>query len=686
MAKLKIDIIELVAATEQKNDIIDYLQRRGVLELSIPTDTDGMTLKEYTRDQNEAEANIRALNEAVHILSLYCPNKKPLTAMLEPRKDMTSEEFSERAKSIPDIMKSCNEIISADKKIGDMSSDNVRFKTLIDSLTPWKNVDVVLKEGKTEKTAYFFGSIKGDVDREYVLSLLAKSLPENDRVEIEIVSADELQTNIAVYCMKTEAADVENALRSAGFVRAPVCDTTVGEAIDSYENKIADNIKNAAEIKEELSSKHSLYDDFEFALDYFSVRKDKFRAFGNIPESSRIFYVRGYIAERDTKRTLKYIDEHFDAAVEISEPSEDEDVPVLLSNNAFSAPLENITGMYSMPSKGDIDPTGVMAFFYYFFFGMMLSDAGYGMIIALATGALLLFKRNMERPLRNTIKMYFFCGLSTVFWGAMYGSWFGDAASVIAQNFFGKSSDYTPAFFKPIWTDAVSDLMNVLIVCFIMGLVHLFTGVVLKGVTDLKNGHKFDAFCDTVPTFLAVIGMAPIFFSLFLQDTIPDDYTALGTFIFNAVKTVHSGLSKVNIPILIVGLVLIVLTSGRDAKTIGGKIGGGLYAVYNTFGGYLGDVLSYARLLALGLATGVIANVMNMLGTLPKNNVLKLIMFIVVFIVGHIANLAINVIGAYVHTNRLQYVEFFGKFYEGGGRAFVPLAANTKSYKITEEN
>ena len=162
--------------------------------------------------------------------------------------------------------------------------------------------------------------------------------------------------------------------------------------------------------------------------------------------------------------------------------------------------------------------------------------------------------------------------------------------------------------------------MNVLIVCFIFGLVHLFTGVVLKGVTDVKNGNKFDAFCDTVPTFLTVIGVAPIFFNLFIQENVPDNYTALGTFLFNSIKTVHAGLSKVNVPILIVGLILVVLTAGRDSKSIGGRIGGGLYGVYNLVGGYLGDVLSYARLLALGLATGVIANVMNMLGTLPQND------------------------------------------------------------------
>lgn len=686
MAKLKIKVLELVAALGQKDGIIDCLQRKGVLELSVPPETDGLTLGEYSAAAGEAERKLQQLISAKETLAKYVSVKKPLTAMLEPRREISVGEYNERGKNVDNILDECARVLDADKRISDLKAENIRLETLSATLEPWRNADIPMNGGTTEKTAYFLGGIKGKTDREALLSLLAREMPENDCIEIETVSSDDLQSNFAVFCMKEDADNVENILRTVGFVRAPECAVGADAAIKEYSDKIAENKKEAERLGEELSKKAELYADIDFAVDYCSVRKDKLVSFGKIPESARVFYLRGYIAERDVKKVRPYIEEHFDAAIEISDPADDEDVPVILSNNAFAAPLENITGMYSMPGKGDIDPTGIMAFFYYFFFGMMLSDAGYGLIIALATGGLLLFKKNMERPMKNTLKMYFFCGLSTVFWGAMYGSWFGDAASVIATNFLGKPDGYTPGFFKPVWTDAVNDLMNVLIVCFIFGLVHLFTGVVLKGITDIKNGKRLDAFCDTVPTFLTIIGIAPVFFNLFLQDSVPENYSALGTFVFNAVKTVHNGLSKFNVPLLAVGLVLVVLTAGRDSKSIGGKIGGGLYGVYNLVGGYLGDVLSYARLLALGLATGVIANVMNMLGTLPQNNAVKLVLFIIVFIFGHIANLAINVIGAYVHTNRLQYVEFFGKFYEGGGRAFVPLAANTKNYKLREEN
>ena len=133
-----------------------------------------------------------------------------------------------------------------------------------------------------------------------------------------------------------------------------------------------------------------------------------------------------------------------------------------------------------------------------------------------------------------------------------------------------------------------------------------------------------------------------------------------------------------------IGAVGIVLTSGRSSKSIGKRFLKGLYGLYGV-SSYLSDILSYSRLLALGLATGVIASVFNQMGAMPGNNPLGVIIFIFAFVVGHTLNIGINVLGAYVHTNRLQFVEFFGKFFEGGGRKFAPFTTKTKYFKITEE-
>jgi V/A-type H+-transporting ATPase subunit I len=672
----------LMAPVDRKEEVTDYLQRRGVVELSEPEETDRLKTTDLSDRFAGFDEALNAVNGALAVLQKYCPRKQPLTAMLEPRKELTAAQWRENGGELNAVLKKCRSLIADDKQIGDLRAGIVRRSVTVDSLLPWQDCDIPVTSGFTKHTARLLGSFRARKSREEILTLLARELPERDCVEVEVLSENDLETCLVVFCLKDDVEEIENALRAEGFIRAPECsDETPREKVAALQQQNDVDEAKITALEKSLSQQTDFYEKAEFALDYLMAEKEKTAAFERIPQSARVFYVKGYIAKRDAQRVADHCESHFDAAVEISEPAEDEDVPVLLSNGFFSAPLENITGMYSMPAKGDIDPTGFMAFFYYFFFGMMLSDAGYGLIISGVCGGLLLFKKNLEQKWKNTLKMYLFCGLSTVFWGAMYGSWFGDAPAVICREFLHK--DFNPL--PPLWTDAVKDTMNVLIMCFILGLAHLFWGVLLKGWTDIKNGHKLDAVFDTVPTFLTVIGIAPVFFGLFVQDSIPDDYSPLGTVLYNTFMSVHTALKGVSMYILIAGVALVILTAGRSSKNIGGKIGGGLYGVYNLFSGYLGDVLSYARLLALGMATGVIGQVMNMLGTMPKNPVIKAIAFVLVFCAGHAANLAINIIGAYVHTNRLQYVEFFSKFYEGGGRAFVPFAADTKYYRFKEE-
>ncbi|MBE6715856.1 MAG: V-type ATP synthase subunit I [Ruminococcaceae bacterium] len=662
MAKLRIMSMELAAPGSRKDEVLDYLQRKGVVELTQPEVTESLSYKDFSPENSECIRKLNVINMAHDILSKLCPVKKPLTAMLEPRKDMSAAEFSLMAEKFGATYNRCEEIVSVNKKKAELSAEIIRKKALIEELRPWTGIDIPLKSGSTKNVAYILGSFRKQFSQEDILTALAKEFPDNQCIETEITSSDENGTCAVIFALKDDIEKIEAVLRSMGFVRAPECsDNTPLREIELLEKAVDDAKKQQEECDEKIRSEKDLHSDIEFAKDYVSICKDKYQAMEKIPESERIFFIKGYIAKRDAEKVKAYLEKNCDAAVSYSDPDENEDVPVILSNNFFSAPLEGITGMYSLPGKFDPDPTGIMAFFYYFFFGMMLSDAGYGLLMVLATGGVLLFKKNLEKKMKNMCLMYFFCGLSTVFWGAMYGSWFGDMINVIRTEFLGLEEVRLY-----IWMEPVNSLMELMVYCFIFGLVHLFVGVGVKAVSDWRNGDKFGAFCDSVPTYLTILGIAPIFFGLFTE--------------------VPPVLSKIGTPVLIVGLILVVLTAGRHSKSLFGKLGGGLYEVYNLIGGYLGDVLSYARLLALGLSTGVIAEVMNMLGVLPSNKILKLIMFIGVAIVGHIANFAINVIGAYVHTNRLQYVEFFGKFYEGGGRAFVPFEAKTNYYKFKEEN
>jgi V/A-type H+-transporting ATPase subunit I len=293
---------------------------------------------------------------------------------------------------------------------------------------------------------------------------------------------------------------------------------------------------------------------------------------------------------------------------------------------------------------------------------MMLSDAGYGVLMTIGSW-FILKKTGVEGSMRKTMKMFFYCGISTTIWGALFGSWFGDIVQVICTNFLG----YEKAPSLALWFEPINDPIKLLLFSFIIGICHLFLGLIVFAVMQWKQGNKISAIFDTVPIMMTVLGAAPL----------------AGSILAPGIPAVVMNIAKY---LAIAGVVLIVLTNSRSSKNIVARLGGGLYGLYNIASGYLSDILSYSRLLALGLATGSIASVVNMMGAMVQNPVAKAIMLAVVFVVGHALNMAINVLGAYVHTNRLQFVELFSKFYEGGGRAFEPLKFNTKFFKFKEEN
>ena len=276
----------------------------------------------------------------------------------------------------------------------------------------------------------------------------------------------------------------------------------------------------------------------------------------------------------------------------------------------------------------------------------------------------------MAEGTMKMIQLFFFCGLSTTFWGIMYGGFFGDAIDVIAKTFFGYSGD---GVVKALWFEPLADPMRLLIWCMLFGVIHLFVGLGIKGYEYLKAGDVVGFVSDIVSWYAFLMGL--------ILMLVPSDlFASIAGQQFN-LPAIVGPLSKV---LTIAGLVIILLMSGRGRKNWALRIALGAYDIYGVTG-WLSDVLSYSRLLALGLATGVIGNVINMMASMFGGGVVGAILFIVIFVLGHTLNIGINALGAYVHTNRLQYVEFFGKFYEAGGRPFAPFQNANKYVEIKEE-
>lgn len=687
MAKLKMKKIEILACIDDVKNIVDYIQRQEILELSDCPDNEH--LEKLSTQQSFAfyDKYLSATEDALKTINKYSPESKGLLASFFPEmKSISTSEYNKLADKANEYLGICFDINSAAKEIEDCASAKVRCQAMLNTLEPWLGLDVPMKYKGTKSTSAFIGTLPADYDSNSLKEALLPALGEEARYECEVVSSSKTKSNIFVICHNDCKDRVFDALRGLGF-SFPSDPTKHPPQVryDRYKAEIEKLDERTLKATETIKENAKFRNEIEFAYDYFSIYKEKYSSLFKLGVTGNVFVLNGFIAEKNVNQFTDNLKNRFTVAVNITDPDENDDVPVELENNSFAGAVEGITKMYSLPGKNDIDPNPVMSFFYYALFGIMLSDAGYGLLMVIGT-AIAKAKFKLEGSKKKLVDMYFYCGIATVFWGALFGSWFGDIVPRVAQQFFGISNLgqvlnsalgftlFREAAINPanpgsiaLWFEPVNDPTKLLLFSFLFGIIHLFFGVGASFVKMWKLNNKVGAFCDCIPVFLTIIGIAPIGANIIKSGCFNESVTSVSKWLALA------------------GAVLIVLTSGRDSKNIIGKLGLGLYGLYNAASGWLSDILSYSRLLALGLCTGVIATVINILGTIPESKGAKLGLLIPVFIFGHIVNMAINLIGTYVHTNRLQYVEFFAKFYEGGGRAFTPLKTNTKYYKIKEE-
>lgn len=677
MAKQNIKKIEILASINDVKEIVDLVQRKGIIELSDIPDDNLVDKLSTSQSFSFYEKYLNEVKNALKTLDKYCPKSKGLLESIIPQKDNISlAEYLKNADKANAYLGYCYDINAAEKQIEESATSIARCELVLENIEPWLDLDIPMKYSGSKTTSVFIGTLPENYSSETLKTALLPYLGDEDRYECEIISSSGKQTYVFVICHNECKQLVYDALRAIGF--AYPSDPTKHPPRVRYEryNKQISDLKDKSDKALETIKDCAKYRrDIEFAYDYFSLYKEKYSAISKLAVTENIFILNGYITEENAKRISDELEKKYTVAINITDPDENDDVPVELKNNSFNGAVEGITNMYSPPGKNDIDPNPVMAFFYYALFGIMLSDAGYGLLMVIGT-AIAKSKMKLEGAMKKTVDMYFYCGIATVFWGALFGSWFGDIFEVVAKNFFGvadlgaKIND-TLGFtlFRSgiaLWFQPVQDPMRLMRYSFLFGIIHLFAGLFASFYKMWKANNKIGAICDVIPVFLLITGICPV-----------------GAGILSV--NVPSQLKNAGLIMAAAGAVLIVLTAGRDSKNIVGKLGLGLYGLYNTASGWMSDILSYSRLLALGLCTGVIASVVNTMGTIPQNTVAKACLLVPVFIFGHVVNMAINLIGTYVHTNRLQYVEFFSKFYEGGGRSFTPLKTNTKYFNIKED-
>lgn len=670
MAVMPMQRIGIYALKSRRKPILELIQRRGVVEIHAEKAEDAVFRQTDTAPAKARfENNTSTLQAALEALDKLEPEKKSLFAPLEGRTPIPLSRYEETAGAAGKTLRAASRVNALWKKCADDRAEILRLEAQIRMLEPWSRLDVSMRTTGTASTAAFIGSFPAEYTEEALKAEIARGAPEIDGVAVEVLSAGTQQTCAFLLCHASNGAKLEAFLRSIGFTypadRSKKPPQARMQDLNARIEKLRAEIDGA---EAEIRTYAALRGAMQYTIDYFSMRIEKYDVLGRLWQSPHVFVITGYIPAESAPALEKELTEKFEAYVELETPAEDEDVPVKLKNNAFAAPVEGVLESYSMPGRKEIDPSTLMAVFYYFLFGMMLSDAGYGLLMVIGCGIALAKFKNMEESLRKFLKMFLYCGISTVFWGAMFGSFFGDAVTVIGKTFFNVDIAIPALWFTPL-----NEPMRLLLFSFLIGVIHLFAGLGAQFYQLARQGLWKDAIFDVVFWYMLVGG--GILYLLSMQ--MFADMVSLGFTLPAAVGTAGAIAAGI-------GAVGIVLTAGRESRSPFKRLLKGLYGLYGV-SGYLSDILSYSRLLALGLATGVIASVFNQMGAMLGNSPAGVAVFVFAFLVGHTLNLGINVLGAYVHTNRLQFVEFFGKFFEGGSRKFNPFSAKTKYFKITEE-
>lgn len=671
MAVLQMKKMNICGVKGDRKPILERLQSLGVMEIhreNIP-DCEGFSKMDTKIDISMFEKNMRLINNALSILDKYVPEKKGMLSTLEGKKTVKREEFDKITSGTDELLLKAKAIVSLEKEISEKKAHIIRFENQTESITPWLGLDIPMDLRGTKHTSIILGTMPKEITIDELNAVLMGETQGVTAVDCNVVAEDRDLMYVCIFCLTCEKVAVEAALRINRFTKLQYrYNKTPNELIDEFKNEIISTKEEVSQCEAKIKKQVSLRGDLKLIDDYFRMRKTKYELIGNLLQSKNTFIMSGYIPAKYEEAVRMTIEDEYACAVFVSELSEDDDPPTILTNNKFSESMEGVVESYGLPHRGEFDPTGIMSFFYVFFFGLMLSDAAYGAIMAGLCFAVLKKFPNMSRGTYKNIKMFMFCGLTTMFWGVMFGGYFGDVIQVVARTFLNKEVTVPALWFEPL-----GDPMRLLLWCMGFGVIHLFVGLGIKGYQQIKARAYMDFMCDVILWYVFLIGLI----LLLLPTDIFASISRMNIVFPHAVNVLAKGMA-------ITGAAGLLLMSGREQKNPALRIALGAYDIYNITG-WLSDVLSYSRLLALGLATGVIASVVNQMGSMTGSGIIGVILFTIIFIIGHLLNMAINLLGAYVHTNRLQFVEFFSKFYEGGGRPFKPFIRDTEYIDLKEE-
>ena len=643
MAIVKMKKLRVMAMAGQKEELLRQLLRLGCVEISEPdsklADPKWAALLRRGNSQLvNTKSEIADVDTALAAIKKYAQLKDGLFIKRRP---ISEREFLD-AGAADHAREAARKIGELLRRLTQLQSDETRLQTRRAGLVPWKSLDVPLELEGTACTRLRLGVCPGSTDIGQVKTELAAS---DAAAELYEISGDKQQKYLLLICLRADEETALEVLRPHGFSVVTIPDT-VGTAADNIarlDTQIAENEKQQTAVVEDIVKSAEARDALRLYADRLAAEAAEETNAERLMTDGTILFFEGWVPAEKLSKVEKLLTS-MDCAWDASDPTEDEisQVPVQLKNNWLTRPLNMVTEMYSLPAYDNVDPNPLMAPFFILFYGIMMADMGYGLLMILAS-VLVMRKYRLKGTAGHLFSLMGLCGVSTFIMGAITGGFFGDFLTQVVKITTG-AEFALPSLFTPL-----NDTLMILVGAMALGFVQIVTGMVISLVQKVKKGQVMDAFWEEITWFvvfagigLMVLGVTPI--------------------------------------LLYVGLVLVVAGPVLTQKGMG-KITGIFGSLYNHVTGYFGDILSYSRLMALMLAGSVIAQVFNTLGAIPGN----IVVFIIISMAGNALNFALNLLGCYVHDLRLQCLEYFGKFYEDGGKPFRPLAVNTKFVDIQND-
>ena len=652
----------LLAVRSRKEALLRELVQRGCVEFSeMEGDIQGTGMEGLLKREDTKLMTLRSqyasLTHAVDLLGKYAPVKsKLLSAAPEVAGSVLLDDSG-----IAGALKIAAAIEGADDRIKRISAEESRQRSLAESLEPWLDLDMPLGMEGTARANVLIGSFSSKVKLDEVDSALAQA---SEEAALFRISADKSSQYVALVFIREALGNVQEVLRTYGFAPAGFSGFkgTARETLAAANQELAELAAEKESCVAAIVGESVRRDDLKLASDRVSTQIAMAEAEGRLYGTDSVVMMEGWMpAEREEE--LARVFEKYDCAWDSREPEEDEypTVPVSLKNNKFSNALNMVTNMYSLPAYGSVDANPIMAPFFILFYGLMMADMGYGLIM-IAAAIVAMAKIKPRGGSLCFCQLLLYGGISTLLMGALTGGFFGDAPYQLVHMFNPDSTwEGLPYLFSP-----VNDSTLVLYGAMVLGVLHLNTGMVVSFVLKCRRGHVVDGLFEEVPLWIILVGGVMMGLKL------------LG------VTDALFGAGKI---VLIAGAVLLLVGSARGAKGFG-IIGAAFGCIYNTVTGWFGDILSYSRIMALMLAGGVVAQVFNTIAAMPATssgvNAVTIIVFILIFLIGHGLNFALNLLGCFVHDLRLQCLEFFGKFYEDGGKPFQPLGFKSKYVRAKE--